>query len=629
MHMQLKTTTGFTILYAVLTASVVLIIALSVTDRIVRDLTLSSSTRDSQRAVFAADAALECTLFWDIKHDGYERSVFGSFGNQATQADLQSGLVGYWPLNEEPGTTFVTDFAGNNHGTLQNADANSVWVPANVGFGFESDGQDDFIEISDDTDISLTESMTLSTWFKPTTASESWSGIVTKRPGTSNGEYTLRYRPDTQAGQFLYTQTDGGVCIADWAGSTYTPRDEWTHITAVRDIDAGTVKLYFDGVQHPTVTSGCLPATSVATPLLFGKTFTTNPRSIDGVVDDVRIYNRALSDAEVDALYKLGTLVGYWSFNESEGIIANDSSLSNNDGALINFSDPDDAWENGKFGNSLHFNKNGKDDELIRVSENDDLQELYKLKEYTYTIWVKPQVPDGNWHGIFAKGNGWGGIGLMGPEVRRRPNDMRVTAWQDLASAGFYTNDRVAFTSVHSMDANDWNHIAVSSTGDFGELRLYVNGVLSQTVDHNFSVNTNDDGIVLGRSLSPTANDIVMDEFRVYSRALSDDEIADLAGDVPPFNSPIDPGAGTGVECAQATITNTSEGWDPNNGWDITTLSGDSGAIVTYDLAFPNGTCATVEITKEDGATKIDSRGYNTCDLDSPRRVERGLRALY
>jgi len=85
---------------------------------------------------------------------------------------------------------------------------------------------------------------------------------------------------------------------------------------------------------------------------------------------------------------------------------------------------------------------------------------------------------------------------------------------------------------------------------------------------------------------------------------------------------------GSNVMCNSEDITVVATGWDPNVGWTTTDVTGTS-ATTQFDMAFGNGACATVKVIKDNGATRIDSRGYNTCDLSSTRRVERGLRIRY
>ncbi len=86
-------------------------------------------------------------------------------------------------------------------------------------------------------------------------------------------------------------------------------------------------------------------------------------------------------------------------------------------------------------------------------------------------------------------------------------------------------------------------------------------------------------------------------------------------------------GNGSNVACNGEDITDPTTGWNPNMGWDITNITS-TGATTVFDMKFSNGSCATVTIIKNSGATSIDSRGYNTCE-NNPRRVERGLRISY
>lgn len=623
---------GFTVLYAVLTAAVVLVIALSVSERIVRDLTLSSSTRESQRAIFAADAALECTLYWDIKHDGYSRSVFGSYGNSVSPSTLLNGLVAYWPMNDGEGSTVAVDTAGNNNGILQNMDQNDAWVPAHLGFGLDFDGGNDFVEVPDAESLRLNGDMSFSFWINFDAYPTSWTGILSKFASGSATEFYMRLR-DANTGQFIHSKADGSLFSWGWTPSVNTPLGEWVHVVGVRDFSGDNrMRLYFNGVEWNSgkVLQGQGLTTNA--PVTIGRhaneTIAPSASEVNGQIDDVRLYNRALSEEEVVALYQQGTLIGHWPMNESEGFVANDSSLANNDGALDNFTEPV-AWEDGLFGNALHFNESGNDDDETVIIPN---EELYDLSEYTYAFWVNPttfSVSDPRWRGLFTKGAGTGAVGTQSPEMRLLPSSMAIRVWQDVASGGVELNDRISLDSPQ-LDANDWNHVAFVSTGDAGELRFYIDGNFTNSVSHSYDLVPNNFDLTLAKGYGTLGNDIIIDDFRVYSRALTDDEIEGLAGGVPPFNEPIDPGADTGVECAEAVITNASTGWDPVNGWDIEldTAEGED-ATITYDVQFPNGTCAEVEVQKIDGQTIIDSRGYNTCDDSSPRRVERGLRATY
>lgn len=82
------------------------------------------------------------------------------------------------------------------------------------------------------------------------------------------------------------------------------------------------------------------------------------------------------------------------------------------------------------------------------------------------------------------------------------------------------------------------------------------------------------------------------------------------------------------ASCSGVNIIDPGTGWDPSTGWTTENVTNNK-ATTIFDMAFSNGSCATVKVTKNNGTTQIDSRGYNTCDLSSTRRVERGLRIDY
>ena len=86
------------------------------------------------------------------------------------------------------------------------------------------------------------------------------------------------------------------------------------------------------------------------------------------------------------------------------------------------------------------------------------------------------------------------------------------------------------------------------------------------------------------------------------------------------------------AKCGDADITNPTTGWNSGTGPDAGgwyTTASETGTEVVFDMSFGNGTCALVKVIKDNGTTRIDSRGYNTCAEGSSRRVERGLRVRY
>lgn len=70
-----KNSAGFTLLYSVLVTSLLLAIGIAIFNISIKEVILSGSARDSQFAFYAADAGIECALYWDIKHSSFATST--------------------------------------------------------------------------------------------------------------------------------------------------------------------------------------------------------------------------------------------------------------------------------------------------------------------------------------------------------------------------------------------------------------------------------------------------------------------------------------------------------------------------------------------------------------------------
>ena len=94
---------GFVILYAVILVSIVLTISLSIFNIVYRQLVLSSTVRDSQFSLFAADSIFDCVKYWDVAYQGYElptaaNRLFGFFDDNnvfvaGVGIDIKCGLL--------------------------------------------------------------------------------------------------------------------------------------------------------------------------------------------------------------------------------------------------------------------------------------------------------------------------------------------------------------------------------------------------------------------------------------------------------------------------------------------------------------------------------------------------------
>jgi hypothetical protein len=221
---------------------------------------------------------------------------------------LKQGLVGWWTFDEGIGTT-TRDLSGfGNNGTLldassTNADGNTPpqWTAGKVGGALSFDGVDDYVSIAP---FSQWDTPQL-TIFLYVNGDFLWSDqpFYWTSGYWTNGFVAIR---NTRAGEYGCPENYLGLIIYQGNSQTgqcsYLIRNTWIAYTITYDDISKTGKIYRNGQLIKTFNYG--PATIVrgsAKPLYIsgggGGGF------FKGVIDEVRLYNRALSDAEIKALY--------------------------------------------------------------------------------------------------------------------------------------------------------------------------------------------------------------------------------------------------------------------------------------------------------------------------------------
>ena len=197
------------------------------------------------------------------------------------------GLVAAYGFNEGAGTT-LTDVSGHGHpGTL----TGPAWsASGRNGGALAFDGVNDFVRIEDHAELDLTTGMTLSAWVNPSALGTAWRTVLFKEQA-AHMTYALYASSGTgrPAGQaYVGGQRDVRGPAALTAGA-------WTHLTS--SYDGTTLRLYVNGSQVATLAvSG--PMTVSSGPLKLGGNAIWS-EWFAGLMDDVRVYNRALTASEV------------------------------------------------------------------------------------------------------------------------------------------------------------------------------------------------------------------------------------------------------------------------------------------------------------------------------------------
>ncbi len=217
-------------------------------------------------------------------------------------APVQAELVGWWTFDNVVGDKVPDSSTFKNDGTLMGG-TTSTDVPEFLAGGrsLELAGVDEHVLVEPSDSLDITETITIAAWVK-TMGAVGWDGIVAKNPSDGSdlnqaGNYELRVENGTRGLTFLNQQ--GGVNdTIPYGGGPVITDSVWQHVAVTVNEDGVT---YFrNGLLHSTRPLGGAmffgePNTS---PLYIGSRadfFTT----MDGLIDDLRIYNEVLTEEDI------------------------------------------------------------------------------------------------------------------------------------------------------------------------------------------------------------------------------------------------------------------------------------------------------------------------------------------
>ncbi len=207
-----------------------------------------------------------------------------AFGN----AEL-AGMLGWWKLDEAEGTTAADSSGNGNNGSLQ---GNPVWRPqgGKLGGAIELDGNGDFIKIANESAFDITSQITIAAWVNITSVPQEWTGIVTK------GDSAWRMSTDFANNVFHFGLAGSGDYLN---GRASVGSSQWHNVVCV--YDGSKMSIFVDGkLDASRQRSG--PIGTNDFPVCIGENIELTGRCWNGLIDDVRVYNYALSEKEISAL---------------------------------------------------------------------------------------------------------------------------------------------------------------------------------------------------------------------------------------------------------------------------------------------------------------------------------------
>ncbi len=415
-----------------------------------------------------------------------------------------SGMVSWWPGDSHP-----NDIIDGNDGTLQGG---ATYAPGMVGQAFSFDASlNSGVTVPSSANLNPTEAITIDAWVNPSSFPNSTPTVVRKSHPTS---LTPRY---------LLAVTDTGQAhcnIGGFAGPVagVVPLNEWTHIACTYDRVAA--RLYVNGSEVAS-SPGTAAIPTASTALGIGKLPQVTSRNFDGLIDEVELFDRAISSAEIRAIYEAGAagkikpeppepepvepplgMVSWWPGDDHPNDI-----MDGNHGTLQGGA----TYAPGMVDQAFSFDGSG----------SVNLGNLgVAPSEGTIDFWIKPSVVE-NYRNPFTTNHAGSNNAI------RFEEDSAGRLYASVGNAfGKTWLPDYAFTSV--LTPNVWYHVALVWSGDGSDLKGYLDGVERFSTDSNpyFPTNFPDAKIGAGYSTSPERFwKGLIDEVEFFDRALSADEI--------------------------------------------------------------------------------------------------------
>lgn len=222
------------------------------------------------------------------------------------QLPISANFLAYWPIDEGSGST-TTDASGNGY---DGALSGGSWVSGKYGSAVSFNGVNDFVDLGTEIDIVPQHEVTFAAWvrwddFSPSSCAVSDCRILSKATATSEQDHYWMLSTIAQSGgvRLRFRLKTNGNTSTLIATSDDLQTGVWTHVAAT--YDGSSMKLYKDGVLV-----GSLARTGlIDTNPFVGAAIGVNPdqsKFMHGVIDDVRIYDEALSEGDIQIVMTQG-----------------------------------------------------------------------------------------------------------------------------------------------------------------------------------------------------------------------------------------------------------------------------------------------------------------------------------
>lgn len=385
-----------------------------------------------------------------------------------------NGLVAYYPFTGD-----ANDESGHGHnGTISGGVTLTTDRWGNPNHAYQFNGTNGIITAESlAVDVNDGEYNSVSFWMY-------WNGVDQDMPFSFNGVYDVAFYSS------MFGFNTGNADMVGISPSGLAHR--WVHVVAsfVNGIpNTSSSELYIDGIKKSLSGSSSFYAMANSR-ITIGNWEGVEPHWFHGLIDDIRVYNRKLSQSEVDSLYHeggwnglLSGLIAYYPFNSN----ANDESGNGNNGTLYGATPTTDRF--GNINSAYAFDGNGQ-----YMNANFTPNSVFSI-----SIWIKKSCQQNGNAGVLSTYSGgffnFDGVyyAVAGPfeVIRYDGNSYYIisssnTNWEHLAIVSDGTNVRVYENNWKKLDfIGTTNHSAVLVFGDSRYNGRYFTGSLDDIVVYN------------------------------------------------------------------------------------------------------------------------------------------------
>lgn len=427
--------------------------------------------------------------------------------------------VSWWKMDEATGTGASVFDSGSaeNTGTMTNMESED-WVQGKIGKALSFDGTNEYVNMGNSSTMNPTSAMSITGWVKydsyAGTQAENW---IIGRDAAGVRAYALGVQE--LFSNRLELQINGAATIRD-VGGTEISVGEWYHVAVTGDSTNGWI-MYINGNRKASA-SWSAPASVSENTYLGRRGYSAAEGYTDGTIDNFKIYNVALTPAQVAWEYNKGKPIFHLKMDQNDFLSCSGStedvcdsgpfSLHGTSNGTMTIAD----WVDGKFNNALDFD--GSDDYV----DIGDTTILDGLNSVSFGLWFNGDSYSTALNDVrspISKGS------LAGAGT----NTIYMYNENSNLSCGVETKGGISGTSVSlsSFPAGSWYHIECTWASGEGT-KMYINGVLQSTGTARTGtiINTTHSLMIASSNCTYENNwDGKLDDVRIYNYPLTSSQI--------------------------------------------------------------------------------------------------------